>query len=257
MKSTIFNSLHSKYYDLTYTKKGYAEEATFFDSLIQKYGRAGTKTLASFGAGTLNHERFLSQKDYVITGVDFSKRMVALAKEKIKKEKLRDMTVEQGDMRSWRTDKKFDAVLSMFNVVSYCNDLKELGQVIATAAKVLEPNGVFIFDCWNAQAVKKDPPRTRFAKFTDGTTELYRLTEATPIDGGEAIELSIELLEIKKKKLTGRETENHRVRAWHLSDIETLLNKNGLPLSLACEFGNAKLPISDKKWAMTIVAKKR
>src|SRR3989338_2393563 len=233
MKSTIFNSLHSKYYDLTYAKKEYAAEAIFFDSLIKKYGRANTKTLVSFGAGTLNHERFLSKKGYAITGLDFSEKMVALAKEKIKKEKLRELTIEHGDMRSWKTDRKFDAVLSMFNVVSYCNNLKELGKVIATATKALEPKGVFIFDCWNAEAVKKDPPRTRFVKFTDGTTELYRLTEATPIDGGEAIDLSIELLEIKNGKLTGRETENHRVRAWHLSDIETLIKKNGLPLSLA------------------------
>ncbi|MDO8482529.1 MAG: class I SAM-dependent methyltransferase [bacterium] len=256
MKSTIFNSLHSKYYDLTYEKKDYAGEASFFDSLIKKYGRAGTKTLASFGAGTLNHERFLSKKGYSITGVDFSERMVALAKEKIKKEKLRDLTIEHGDMRFWKTDKKFDATISMFNVVSYCENLKELEQVIASAGNALAPKGVFIFDCWNAEAVKKDPPRTRFVKFTDGATELYRLTEATPIDGGEAIDLSIELLEIKKGKLTGRETENHRVRAWHLRDIKKLLDKNGLTLSIACQFGNAKLPISDKKWVMTIVAKK-
>lgn len=256
MLSTIFNSLHSKYYDLTYEKKDYAGEALFFDMLIKKYGRAGTKILASFGAGTLNHERFLSKKGYSITGVDFSDKMVALARQKIRTEKLKNITVEQGDMRNWKTDKKFDAVLSMFNVVSYCKNLKELEGVIKTAAGALEPKGVLIFDCWNATAVKKDPPKSRFVKFRQGKTELYRLTEASPIDDGEAIDLSIELIEIKKGGMTGRETEQHRVRSWHLRDIKKILRKNGFTFRLACQFGDAKLPISDKKWAMTIVAKK-
>ncbi len=256
MKSTIFDSLHSKYYDLTYEKKDYAGEAAFFNKLIKKFGRAGTKTIASFGAGTLNHERHLLKKGYVIHGVDFSETMVALAKQKIKREKLQNITVEQGDMRAWKTNKKFDAVLSMFNVVSYCKNLKELERVVEVAGNALEPKGVFIFDCWNAEAVKKDPPRTRFVKFRQGRTELYRLTEATPTDHGEAINLSIELIEIKNGEITERETEKHRVHAWRLWDIKKILAKNGFSLRLACEFGNAKKPISDTKWAMTIVAKK-
>ena len=256
MKSAIFSSLHSKYYDLTYEKKDYAGEAFFFDSLIKKYGQAGTKTLASFGAGTLNHERHLLKKGYVIHGVDFSEKMIALARQKIRTEKLKNITVEQGDMRNWKSGKKYDAVLSMFNVVSYCKNLKELERIIATAGKTLVPKGVFIFDCWNAEAVKKDPPKTRFVKFIQGKTELYRLTEASPIDHGEAIDLKIELIEIKNGKMTGRETEKHRVRGWHLRDIKKILGKNGFTLRLACQFGNPKLPISDKKWAMTIVAKK-
>ncbi|MBI2476189.1 MAG: class I SAM-dependent methyltransferase [Candidatus Taylorbacteria bacterium] len=256
MPLTIFNKLHSKYYDLIYGKKDYAGEALFFSSLLKKYGRPGAKTLASFGAGTLNHERCLLKKGYTIHGVDFSKGMVALARQKIKKERLRRVTIEHGDIRSWQTDKKFDAALSMFNVIGYCKNLKELEAVFITAARALKPKAVFIFDCWNAGAVKKDPPKTRFVKFRRGPTELYRLTDATPFGGGETINLKIELMEIKSGKITGRETEKHRVRAWKLGDIRKILRRHGFKLALACQFGNAKLPISDKKWAMAIVAKK-
>lgn len=257
MNSNIFNSLYSKYYDLTYANKDYSSEVSFFNALIKKFGTKNSKKIVSLGSGTLNHEKHLAKLGYEITAVDLSEKMVELANRKIDKENLQNIKVVVGNMMNWTPDQEYDVVLSMFNVVSYCQNLNELESVIKTAKKSLKKDGVLIFDCWNAKAVKKDPPKSRFVKFTDGKTELYRLTEATPLLSEDSINLDIELLEIKDGVLTGRETENHKVRAWNIADVKAILKRNGFEFKLSCQFGNMKLPISDKKWAMTIVAKSK
>ena len=257
----LFKNFYAKHYDLMYAAKDYGREVDFYAGLIKKYGPAGARDVLSLGAGTLNHELILARQGFAIDGIEISPEMAILAAEKIKKEKLKNIRVIRADMRSFRTDKKYDAVLSMFNVVSYCEGLAGLEAVIAGAARALDPGGVLIFDFWNAEAVEKDPPQNRWAKFEKGDTQVYRLTAPRHDFVGTrpdavCFDLEIEIMEFQKGRCTGRERERHRVCAWRMSDIKLILKKNGLRYEAGGRFLDMKKPISADDWPAVVVAKK-
>ena len=151
----VFND-YSKYYDLLYQDKDYLAEVKYIHHLIQQEN-PGAKTILNLGCGTGKHDFGLVQKGYKITAVDLSSTMIDIARSK----KTKDSKVDffTGDIKSFETNKKFDAVISLFHVVSYQVLNKDLISTFNTAKKHLHPNGVFIFDCWYGPGVLKDPPK--------------------------------------------------------------------------------------------------
>jgi SAM-dependent methyltransferase len=252
---SLFKSLYSKYYDLMYEGKDYVREALFFEKLLRRFGK-NIKNIGSIGAGTLNHEIHLAKKGFDIIGIDISPDMVFLANEKIKQGLIKNIGIEVGDMRNFSLKEKQDAILSMFNVLSYSKDLNELEEIFASVSENLKPDGLFIFDCWNRDAVRNDPPQSRWVKFKKDSSELYRLTKAMVKSSADSVLLSIELLEIENDILKSRDLEIHEVMSWSIGDIKMLLSKCKMELLHSSEFLDDEKPISDKKWAMCIVARK-
>jgi SAM-dependent methyltransferase len=79
--------------------------------------------------------------DYEVTGVDLSPEMLELARQK-----LPDVELHLGDMRSIRLGRAFDAVLCLYDAVNHLPDLADWERVFDTAVAHLRPGGVFVFD---------------------------------------------------------------------------------------------------------------
>jgi len=251
-----FKGIYAAYYDLMYGAKDYRAEVDFYLSLIKKYKSVKGDSIISFGAGTLNHEGLLARRGFEILGVEYSADMVRLARQKLKAKRIKNIIIKKGDMRSFQTDKKYDIALSMFNVVSYCQGLPELKKAIASASKSLVPGGIFIFDFWNARAVRKSPPRNRWTKFKKGSLQLYRLTDPTLYPGKDFFELSIELFEFRNDAFKNRRLEKHRVSSWDISDIKKILRATDLKYLSSSVFLDSKKPLSDDEWSGVVIAKK-
>ena len=110
-----------------FIKKNYLAEANYVDSLIRKFSDK-TITILELGCGTGKHAKFLSNKGYKIHGIDRSKSMINLASNNI------GVKFEVGDIRKINFKKEFDAILSLFHVFSYQND------VIRSKIKAFESN---------------------------------------------------------------------------------------------------------------------
>ena len=82
-----FQKFYSKYYDLVYEKKNYKFECKRIEGFL-KY-KENVKHILEIGCGTCSHSILLSKKGYDIIGIDNSKEMIKVAKEKIKKKKSR------------------------------------------------------------------------------------------------------------------------------------------------------------------------
>jgi 2-polyprenyl-3-methyl-5-hydroxy-6-metoxy-1,4-benzoquinol methylase len=78
-------------------------------------------------------------------GVDLSPRMLALAKEKAKEEKV-SVTWLQQDMVKLNLNKKADLFTCWFDSLNYILDYQDLKQVFLNVAQTLNPQGYFIFD---------------------------------------------------------------------------------------------------------------
>lgn len=253
-----FRSLYARYYDLMYSDKNYSKELRCVESWIKKYGKNENKKILSLGAGTLNYERLLAEKGFVINGVDLSPDMVKLARQKIKAENLRGINVNQGDMLSIsERESKYDIALAMFNVIGYCRGIRELEKVLRGIARVLKPGGIFIFDAWYASAVRQSPPQNRWKKYKKDGFDLYRLTRSQLDKVNDRVKLEIELIELGEENSYRRETERHVVSYWDTRQLRKKLVECGFMVENSCAFPDINRPISVRDWAMAIVARKK
>ena len=169
--------LYSQYYDLLYKEKDYQSEVEYIDQLIKKNSTIEVDSILDLGCGTGNHDYFLSQLDYRIEGVDLSDDMVSLAREKY--HHIPEVDFHQGNINSWvhPVCNSFDAVISLFHVLSYQTSNKAVMETLSTAYNHLTPNGLFVFDCWYGPGVLNDKPAVRVKRLEDENIKVQRISE--------------------------------------------------------------------------------
>lgn len=79
-----------------------------------------------------------------VVGLDLSEPMLAQARERYGA--LPGVQFLQGNFRSFRIDRQFDAAICAFNSLNYLGHESELRQVFDAVAKHLQPGGLFLFD---------------------------------------------------------------------------------------------------------------
>ncbi len=252
--SATFSSLYARYYDAIYGEKEYAAESAYFEKLLKKQGLKPGSHILSFGAGTLNHEQYFAAKGYTVNGVELSADMVAQGREKIRALSLDKVSIEQGDMRTYRPARVYDAVLIPFNVVSYCVDIRELDATIAAAARALRPGGILAFDCWNGDSMKKDPPRDAWSKLPIEGGVLYKLVKAGPVSRTSTFVRSLELVAVRSGTAETYR-EDHTLSGWAPKQLRTAFAKNSLKLVGPYEWMTMKP--AGGRWAITVVGVKK
>src|SRR5512139_1278741 len=178
---TVFGT-YSRYYNLFYRDKDYTGEAEYVHGLIQQH-RPGAGSLLDLGCGTGRHAFLLAEKGYAVAGVDRSEEMLAVANSQVatavRVEARSPVAVPPafhlGDLRTVRLGRTFDAVVSLFHVMSYQTTNNDLREAFATAREHLAPGGVFIFDCWYGPAVLTDRPAVRVKRLEDESIYVTRV----------------------------------------------------------------------------------
>ena len=156
-EGAVFDA-YAAYYDLLYRDKDYAGEAAYVQGLIRRHA-PGARHILELGCGTGRHADALTNLGFRVTGVDRSGEMVARARERAVGRQ--DLQFMEGDLRDFRSGRKYEVVLALFHVMSYQTENADLAAAFTTAAEHLAPGGIFIFDCWYGPGVLTDPPTTR------------------------------------------------------------------------------------------------
>ena len=126
---------YAKFYDALYKDKDYMSEAKTVDSLLKKYGNNPQRILV-LGCGTGKHDRCLQKLGYRIHGIDMSEDMIREAKAASS-----EIEYEVHDIRCYTADKKYDAVVSLFHVMSYQNTNDDIKKSLQTARNSLGRGG--------------------------------------------------------------------------------------------------------------------
>src|SRR5262249_42071442 len=82
-------------------------------------------------------------------GIDRSAEMVTRAEQRLASlaaDVRERVSFSVGDMRTARLGRRFDAIISLFHVVSYQTAEVDVDATFDTAAAHLEPGGLFLFD---------------------------------------------------------------------------------------------------------------
>ncbi len=113
--------------------------ANFLRSLIVQY-KPEAKTLLEIACGTGSILGYLSQS-YEVTGLDSSRQMLAIAREK-----LPHIGLYQRDMTSFRVAKQFDAIVCVFDSINHLLNFAAWKKVFRQVALHLRDDGLFVFD---------------------------------------------------------------------------------------------------------------
>ena len=176
-QSSVFAD-YARYYDLLYRDKDYAAEAEYVAGLIRKFHPEACSIL-ELGSGTGIHASLLAEKGFTVHGIERSPEMLARSQALAENRAAGDgrLTFTTGDIREVRLNKRFNAVIALFHVISYQTTNDDVTAAFETARQHLNPGGVFIFDAWYGPAVLTDRPAVRIKRMADDQTAVTRLAE--------------------------------------------------------------------------------
>lgn len=131
--------------------------------------------------------------------------------------------VATGDVRSVRTGEKYDAVMSLFHVVSYLNSDRDLALAFETAAEHLHPGGLFLFDFWYGPAVLSQKPEIRVKRLSDHDCAITRIAEPELRSDEDIVDVNYSLfIEDKASAVISRLQETHSMRYLFLPELQAL-----------------------------------
>jgi SAM-dependent methyltransferase len=248
MKTPIFDA-YSQYYDLLYRDKDYESEVAYLHALLIRNGLP-LGSLLEFGSGTGKHGCLLAEMGYIVHGIERSAEMVA------KVASAKGFTCQQGDITSANTGQKYDAVLSLFHVVSYLTSNAQLQNVFSNAAKHLNKGGLFIFDFWYSPAVYAQSPLVRVKRIKDERFQIVRLAEPVIYPNENRVDVNYTIF-VKDLISGGLQTiaETHPMRHLSLPEIDLLALFHGFERIGAEEFLSCK-QVSENTWGVCVILKK-
>ena len=230
---TVFGD-YARYYDLLYRDKDYIGEAQFVHQLLQRHGTE-PRSILELGCGTGTHAQLLAKAGYDVHGVDVSETMLKQARDRqahLPSEVAARLDFSLGNIQEIRLDRTFDAVISLFHVVSYQTTNAALSGTFATVKAHLKPGGIFIFDVWYGPAVLNNSPTVRVKRLEDQDILVTRIAEPEMSPNRNEVEVNYQVF-IKEKSsgAVAELKESHQMRYLFVPEIEWLLENSQMELA--------------------------
>lgn len=219
---------YAYYYNAFYKDKDYGSEAGQVHLLLKKYGK-DVKHIINFGCGTGKHDVELAGMGYQCMGIDMSQMMIDIAKKNTLEKRNIDFAV--ADIRQYKTFMKYDAVISLFHVISYQNTNEDLLETFHSAREALRTGGIFLFDAWYGPGVLSDRPTLRVKEIQDDQYRLVRIARPVMHDKTNVVDVCYEIFVIDNR--TGETktiSEVHSMRYFFRPELESCLEKAGFEL---------------------------
>lgn len=223
---------YAYYYNAFYRDKDYREEAGQIVQLLERFGNHG-KQILNFGCGTGKHDIELYKLGYQCTGIDLSPVMIDEAKRNAEfcQEGGTKMVFSVADIRQYEAERKYDAVISLFHVMSYQNSNEDILNAFISARKALENGGIFLFDTWYGPGVLSDKPVVRVKEVEDEENRLIRVARPVMYDKENKVEVHYEVFVMNKKTSNVKVIQEvHSMRYFFRPELELLLKEAGFEL---------------------------
>lgn len=135
------------------------------------------------------------------------------------------------DIRTYEPKETYDAVISLFHVMSYQNSNDDILATFRSARKALKDGGLLLFDLWYGPGVLSDPPVVRVKEVEDDTYKLVRIARPVMYDKTNVVDVCYEVLVIEKETgCTKTINETHHMRYFFRPELEFYLKESGFAL---------------------------
>ena len=253
----VFDS-YAAYYDLLYRDKDYIAEAEHVASYIREHAPQA-KRILEFGCGTGVHAEHLARMGFNVVGVDLSETMLTRAKARqaeMSTEIANRISFIKGDVRNIRTGETYDAVISLFHVMSYQTTNVDLEDTFTTAATHLTTGGVFLCDFWYGPAVLSQRPGVRVKHLENEKARVLRIAEPEMFPNENKVDVNYTLLieEIGTGNIQ-RMFEKHCMRYLFKPELELLMKYSGFHPESFTEWMTDN-PMSCEGWNSVLIARR-
>ena len=243
---------YSTIYDLLYRDKDYGAEAEYVGAKVRSLV-PGAHSLLEFGSGTGRHGRLLASMGFDVHGIERSPEMVSIAHaadDHASSKTGGSFTCEVGDICTASLGRTFDAVVSLFHVMSYQTSNEALRAAFQAATRHLLPGGLFVFDVWHGPAVLSQRPLERVKEVADDRYRVKRTARPELDTNNSTVKV---VYEIECEDLSDGETlrfcEEHLMRYLFPTEVELLAESSGMQLKGIEEFLTGKAP-SPATWGV-------
>jgi SAM-dependent methyltransferase len=248
----VFNS-YGKYYDIIYADKNYEKECNFLEEIFQKYSKFETRSILDGGCGTGGHAIPLAKRGYEVTGIDLSKEMISIAKEKTSKNGT-NVNFNVMDLRKLQLNKKFDAAICMFAVISYLTEDKGLIEALHNIRKHLKDSALLIFDFWYGPAVLTILPTSKMKAIEKEGVKVVRFAEPHLNASRRLCDVDYYFLVIKENLVQYEGKEKHTIRFYFPEEIKHHLEKSNFQLIRFCPFLELDGTPNERTWNVAAIA---
>ena len=240
---------YGKYYDLLYFDKDYNLESEYICCTLKRLGCESGHIL-ELGSGTGKHGRIISEFDYTVFGVEKSPEMILEAKVTDR------FSCQVGDICNLELGVQFDAIISLFHVVSYLTDNVSLNSLFNSAKIHLKRGGVFLFDVWFSPAVYSMKPTVKIKRVENDELELVRISEPEIVIAQNVVNVNFTIfINDKKTNTFTKINEIHSMRHFSLPELMMVAGYHGFECILTEEFITRNIP-SEKTWGVCFGFKK-
>ena len=245
---------YSGYNDLLYRNKDYTKEADYLKAILDNYAPDASRLL-ELGCGTGGYAAALVKEGYAVHGVDKSEEMLSFAWERVSRNS--GLSFSHADIREYRSQTPFDAIVSFFRVFSFQRETQDLRRAIACCRDNLKVGGFLIFDFWNGPGILHSQPAVKVKRFENESLRVTRIEEPQlcPESNTVVLDYDIFIEEIALGRVS-RSRETHTLRYFFLQELDILLGEAGFRRAAAHPWMEMEgLPgLSD--WYGLIVAEK-
>lgn len=249
----VFKEEYAGAYDALYQDKDYEQECNYIEALFKKYNYR-PKTILDLGCGTGGHALILTRRGYTVSGVDRSASMLEIARQKAEAQRL-DIEFIEGDLTRISTNKKYDAVISMFAVMGYQTTNTALAAACKVAKDCLVPGGMFMFDCWHGHAVIADKPAPRIKEINSGSGErIIRFTLPEIDEMNHVVNVNFRVWRTKGTEFT-ETSESHLMRFLFPQETRYFLEVAGFESVDLYPFLKWATLLTEKDWNMMVVGR--
>jgi SAM-dependent methyltransferase len=241
---------YAEFYDLLYEGKDTAGEVEWILHELHEAGMPNLGSVLELGAGTGRHAVAFADRGHRVVAVEPSQPMLDKAREH------RSVHYIKGDARAVRVGEKFDAVLSLFHVLSYHTEPDDVRGFFETASQHLPSGGLLGFDVWYSPAVHFLRPEARVLSRENEALEISRSATAT-----EELNRSVVTVDYacaSRSKETGVQTsfrESHVMRHFTATEITSFATEHSFDVVSSKEFMTNAEP-SRETWGVWFTLRK-
>ena len=247
---------YGEYYDIFYDDKDYEQECDFIQEIFKKYSSFPVKSILDAGCGTGGHSLPLAFRGYKVTGIDASPVMIRKAREKAKEAGV-NPTFRSLDIRDFDLKKKFDACISMFAVLNYLTETKDILEALKSIGGHLKPASIFTFDFWNGLAVLRILPSVRVKVVERDGKRVIRTVHPEMDALHHICKSHYHVLVTKGENILDEFEETHTVRYFFPQEIAHYLDDARFELLSFCPFLNLEGTVDENEWNVTAIARVR
>ncbi|MFC1964600.1 class I SAM-dependent DNA methyltransferase [Chloroflexota bacterium] len=245
---------YANFYDWLYRDKDYREECNFVKRIFEAYGEKEIRTILDLGCGTGSHALVFAEMGYTVTGVDLSEKMLRLAGNKSTAQN-KQINFLQGDIRCLDLQRRFDAVIAMFNVLGYQTTNQDVVNTIRSARNHLNSGGLFVCDIWFGPAVLNDKPAERVKSIEKEDSKIIRYAHPILDILDQTIEVNYTVSEIREGHRVAEVKEPHLVRFFFYQELLNFLERNGFEVLRICPFMDSDGQVDEHCWNISVIGK--